>query len=92
MDGRADIGNVFRSRQFAVVIGAPGIDLRFFHFGPLLQSRLPGDFQVHFCRRNRRHWLGAKGSVNIPSQQLVHLLLLGVEGIAQLDDLIPGLG
>ena len=88
MDGCADVGNVLGLRQPAVIIGAVYIDLSLLRLQAGSEARFggPAFMSVSGCG-DGRHLLGAKGNIEVAAQQFVQVLLLGFEGVAQLDEL-----
>ncbi len=89
VNGCAHVRDIFSLGQPAIIAGAAHVCLSFFYLGPLRERLCPRRLQIHLGGRYGRHRLGAKGNVDIASEELVQMFLLRNQRVAQLDELIP---
>ena len=88
MEGESNVGDVLGLGQLPVKPGLLYAELRLYEFRTLCQRCLPGDFQIRFFQRLRRHSLGSEVDGKITRKQVVEVFLAGLKLILQLNDLI----
>src|SRR5262249_8285959 len=88
VEGEADLGNELRLLDLAVVLGVLDLQLRLFDFRPPLQGFFTSGGQVYFVAAERGDRTDAELGLRVAPQQLIELLLLRRQLVAQAERVV----
>src|SRR5262245_32032624 len=88
VEGEADLGNELRLLDLAVVLGVLDLQLRLFDFRPPLQGLFASGGKVCFVAAERGDRADAEFGLRVAPQQLIELLLLRRQLIAQAERVV----